>query len=62
MYQKKTCVIKIKMYKYHNRRSMYDQVQLPTYHPIPVKDTGKNRTIFDKFGVYIVVDIYGLSI
>ena len=40
---------------------MYDLVQLPTYHPFPVKETGKNRTISDTFCVYIVVE-NGLSI
>ena len=56
-----TYVVKIKLYKYHNLRFIYDQVQLLTYHSIPVKNTGKNMTIFDKFCVYIVVE-NGLSI
>ena len=49
-----TYVIKIKLYKYHNLRYMYDQVQLPTYHPIPVKDTGKNRTILINFAFILL--------
>ena len=55
-----TYVITMRLKKFHNLTYMHDQVQLQTYHPIPVKDIGENGTIYDKFCFYVIVE-NGLS-